>query len=174
MVKSLVISLLVLVVALGAGPAMAQPPALQGCQYFNLTMDQRSFAVVEPQPIPPYDYDVCVEGTKMTGNLKGRYVFCLYFADFSITSDAIYGDGFGQLRLGRYASRIETSKGSIELAERSWYDNGFFGAEAGIASVVGGTGTFEGAFGLFFWQGAKLPLPGQIIHIPFEGYICTP
>lgn len=173
MFTRLVIAILVLVVALGAWPAVAQPPVPEGCQYFNLQMDRRSFALVDPQSIPPDTYDVCVAGTKITGNLKGRYVFCLDFADFSITSDTVYGDGLTQLGLSRYRSRLETSQGNIELAERAWSDFGFGGAEAGIATVLGGSGAFAGAFGLFFWQGAKLPVPGQLVHIPFEGYVCT-
>lgn len=174
MFKRLVITALVLLVAFGAWPAIAQPPVPQGCQYFNLMMDRRSFAVVDPQPIPPFDYDVCVAGTRVTGALNGRYIFCLYFADFAITSDTVYGDGLSQLGLSRYAARIETPRGRIDLAERAWYDSGFGGAEAGIATVLGGTGDFQGAVGLFFWQGVKLPAPGQIVHIPYEGYICTP
>ena len=169
MKKSLIITLLVFVFALVPWWVSAQD-----CDYINFKPNWKYFAGPLDPPIsadPPYDG--CWEVTKLAGNLNGRYQWCFYDEDFELTSDSIYGDGFGGVFPGKYYSRIVTRDGEIELVEWSWFDEDS-GFEGGMIKVVGGTGDFEDASGALF--SVIPPVPGGARHLflHYKGYICTP
>ena len=163
--RSMIVSVLVFVGALGAWSVAAQD-----CSYLTFKMDTRSFAPVVP---PLGDYDFCGEITKIVGGVNGRYEWCLYFADVQFTSDDIFGDGYSQVGPGKYYSRIETDDGELQLVEWTWFD-GDFGTEIGMAKVVGGTGTFENSSGILYEVLPEFPVGPSHLWWQYKGYICTP
>lgn len=118
------------------------------------------------------DYIWCIDAP-LTGNLRGTWHF-LSAPDWNIwelTVPEVLGIPGWDLWVGWSLTVIETQKGDIIAAENEVINldaYNAYGALSGAASIVGGTGDYEGATG---WFGIVVTeAEGGVMR----GMVCTP